>query len=99
MYGDVEGKQVLVFDDFINAGSTVETSAEVLKKNGAKSVHFFATHGIFANNGQERVQKSQIDTVIVTNSIPQEVKVEKLKVLSVSSIFSDALSSWMPQAL
>jgi len=99
MYGDVEGKQVMVFDDFINTGSTVESCSELLKNNGAESVHFFATHGIFANNGQERIQKSKIDSVIVTNSIPQKAKVAKLKVIDVASVFADALSSWMPQAL
>ncbi len=97
VHGDVEGKEVLVFDDFINSGSTVESCAEILKKSGAKAVHFFATHGIFANNGQERVQNSMIDTVIVTNSIPQKVEVSKLKVIDVSSIFANALAAWMPQ--
>lgn len=99
LHGDVTGKEVLVFDDFINSGSTVESSAALLKENGAKAVHFFATHGIFANNGQERVQNSQIDTVVVTNSIPQLTKAEKLKVVDVTPIFAEALASWMPQEM
>lgn len=42
LHGDVEGKQVLVFDDFINSGSTVIETDRILKENGAQSVHFFA---------------------------------------------------------
>ncbi len=96
MYGDVEGKVMLIFDDFINSGSTVEETARILKKNGAKEVHFFATHGIFANNGQERVQKSEVDSVVITNSIPQMIAESKIKVLDVSGLFADALSAWGP---
>lgn len=99
VHGDVKGKEVLVFDDFINSGSTVESAAALLKKNGAKAVHFFATHGLFANNGQDRVQKSQVDTVVVTNSIDQPIEVPKLKVLDIGPTFADALSTWMPQDL
>ena len=86
----------LIFDDFINSGSTVEETARILKKNGAKEVHFFATHGIFANNGQERVQKSEVDSVVITNSIPQMIAESKIKVLDVSGLFADALSAWGP---
>jgi ribose-phosphate pyrophosphokinase len=97
MYGDVEGKVVLVFDDFINSGSTVEATAEILKENGAKEAHFFATHGLFANNGRDRVQNSMIDSVVITNSVPQEAEntqQPKIKVVDVSPIFADALSAW-----
>jgi len=68
--GNVNGKIVIVFDDVINAGGTVVNCAEILKARGAAEVHFFATHGLFADNGQAKINASMIDTVIVTNSIP-----------------------------
>ena len=91
---EVQGKTVFVFDDVINSGSTVVNAAETLKKNGAKAVHFFATHGLFANKGYERIEKSTIDTVVITNSIAQELS-PKVKVLDISKIFAEALADWM----
>jgi len=93
MSGEVEGKHVLLFDDLINSGSTVVSSSDILKKNGAKSVHFFATHGIFANNGCERIQNSSIDSVVVTNSIQQTMG-DKFHIIDVSKLFADAVSAW-----
>ena len=93
LHGDVQGKTVLLFDDVINSGGTVVSSAEVLKDNGAQAVHFMATHGIFANNGQQRVLESRIDTVIVTNSIAQQPH-EKILVLDTSAIFASDLAVW-----
>jgi ribose-phosphate pyrophosphokinase len=93
LHGDVEGKIVLIFDDLINSGSTVVSAAQILKDNGAKEVHFFASHGIFANNGHQRVENSLIDSVVVTNSIAQD-STQKLKVLDIGQTFADALSAW-----
>lgn len=91
--GEVEGKNVLIFDDLISTGSTVVSATELLKKHHAKSVHFFATHGIFAQNGYERIKNSGVDSVIVTNSIQQQ-KADNVVVLDVSELFANALSAW-----
>jgi ribose-phosphate pyrophosphokinase len=96
-YGDVEDKIVLIFDDFINSGSTVHTAAETVKENGAQEVHFFATHGLFTNNGVDRVENSVVDSVVVTNSIDHEKLGSKIKVVDISKIFADALSAWGPR--
>ncbi len=92
--GDVTGKEVFIFDDLINTGSTIVSSAELLKNNGAKAVHFFATHGIFAENGYERIEKSLVDTVVVTNSIAQK-NGDKLRVLDTAPVFAEALTTWV----
>jgi ribose-phosphate pyrophosphokinase len=95
LHGDVEGKSVLLFDDAINSGATIVKSAKTLKENGAKEVHFCATHGLFADNGVERIQNSMVDSVIITNSIHHEQVPSKIKVIDVSGLFADELNGWM----
>lgn len=92
--GDVTGKDVLIFDDVINSGSTVVTTSEILKQQGAKSVHFLAAHGIFAKNGVETINNSQVDSVVITNSIAHQQLSDKIKVIDCSQLFADALSAW-----
>jgi len=91
--GDVDGKSVLIFDDVINSGGTVATGAKFLKEHGAKQVHFFSTHGIFAK-GLDPIIKSEVDSVVITNSIEQPEKNEKVKVLDAGPVFADALEIW-----
>ncbi len=91
--GEVAGKSIVIFDDIINSGSTIISAAELLKKNGAQEVHFFATHGIFAK-GYDAVVNSKVDSVVVTNSIDQKIQHPKIKVLDASSIFAEALQTW-----
>lgn len=99
--GDVNGKIVVVFDDVINSGGTVVNTAELLKSRGAAAVHFFATHGIFAENGKEKIQNSVIDTVVVTNSIPHIPSGDnpdtysKIHYLDSSQLFVNALRPWL----
>jgi ribose-phosphate pyrophosphokinase len=87
----VKNKNIVVLDDVIISGSTVVESAALLKKEGAKKVYFLASHGVFCQ-GFSAIEKSQIDQVIVSNSIPQvKEKNKKLKVLDVSSVFAEEL--------
>ncbi len=92
LHGDVEDKDVLIFDDVINTGSTISSSAKLLKKQGAKNVYFFATHGIFAN-GFESLDLSLINKIIVTNSIPQSTSHPKLEVLSIADTIAESLKT------
>jgi ribose-phosphate pyrophosphokinase len=94
LHGNVQGKNVFILDDVINTGSTVVTAGSFLKSQGAKSVHFMSTHGIFADNGQDRVDTSEVDSVIVTNSIPQDVPSKKIKTISCAPLFCEALATW-----
>ncbi len=94
LHGEVEGKSVLIYDDLINTGSTIGTATSILKENGAKEVHFFATHGTFANNGYERVAQSGADSVVVTNSIQQNNTPKNIHVLDVGPLFADSLATW-----
>lgn len=92
--GEVKNKIVLVFDDCINGGSTVIESARFLKELGAAQVHFLATHGPLVKDAIAKLQESQIDSIVVTNSIQLENLPEKFNILDVSTLFADALKDW-----
>lgn len=95
VHGNVKDKIILIFDDCILSGGTVVEAAEILKKEGAKQVHFLSTHGLFTGEAKEMLQKSKVDSVVVTNSIHQVALPDKIKVIDVSQLFVDAISDWM----
>lgn len=91
----VKGQKCLIFDDLISTGGTVIEAAKILKKEGASKVVFFATHALLVNKANEKLEKSLVDKVIVTNSvaIPQEKKFRKLEILSLASLLAGFLTS------
>ena len=92
--GDVEGRDVLMFDDMISTAGTICTAAAVVKANGAASVRVAATHGVFAGPAIERLENSVIDEVIITDTITLRddvKKLDKLKVLSVAELIGEAI--------
>ena len=90
--GDMSGKVCIVIDDCINTGSTVIEGARELKKHGAKRVVFYATHPLLGGNASETLQKSEVDEVIVSDTVSVEGKIfPKLRVLSVVPLFAEAL--------
>ncbi len=94
--GDVNGRDVLMFDDMISTAGTICSAAEVVKDHGANSVRVAATHGVFAGPALERLASSVIDEVVVTDTIAltDEVKkLDKLKVLSVAQLIGEAIDS------
>ena len=91
LIGEVSGKVCIIIDDEINTGGTVVNAADALFKNGAKEVYVMASHGVFAGNGIEKIEKSRIKEVIVTNSLPIKAKSAKIKVISVAPLFGNAI--------
>ena len=92
--GSVENKDVFVLDDVIVSGGTVVTSSKLLKDEGARSVTFLATHGIFCENGLAKILDSVADRIIISNSIAHEEENSKLEILDLSSLFAELLKSW-----
>lgn len=92
--GDVSGKTCVIIDDLINGGSTAVESCKILKKSGAKSVKIYATHGLFAGDAIEMLQKSDLDEVVVTDTCSIEKEFPKLRIVSVASVFADELKQW-----
>lgn len=95
LHGNVENKDVILFDDVVVSGSTVIEASSALKKSGAKSVHFMTTHGLFTDNAVKKIQNSEIDSLIITNSIHHQSLNNKIKVLDIAPIFVEALRKWI----
>ncbi|MAG21685.1 MAG: ribose-phosphate pyrophosphokinase [Candidatus Diapherotrites archaeon] len=90
LIGDVKGKDCVVFEDMIDTGGTIRAAAKTVKAAGANSVTVFATHGIFSKDALEKIEQSEIDRVIITDSIPQKGN-GKLEVLDISDLLGKAI--------
>ncbi|MEN8253541.1 MAG: ribose-phosphate pyrophosphokinase [Patescibacteria group bacterium] len=93
--GEVRGKNVLFFDDVIVSGGTVIEAARIMKERGAKDVCFFSTHGLFVKNSIKKLEESQVDKIIITNSIYHENLNGKIKVLDATPLFAEELREWL----
>ena len=92
LIGDVKDRNVILIDDMIDTAGTLCKAAEILMKNGAKSVRAMATHPVLSGKAYENIEKSQIMEVIVTDTIPVKAELSsKIKVLSCASLFADVM--------
>ena len=91
--GDVRGKDCLLVDDMIDTAGTMSEAIKVLKKMGARRVLAAATHPLLSGEAVDRLVASDIDEVVVTNTveIPEERKFDGLKEMSVANIFAEAI--------
>jgi ribose-phosphate pyrophosphokinase len=89
--GDVKGKNVIVVDDMIDTAGTITVAADMMMAEGAKSVRVIASHPVLSGPAYERIEKSQLTEVIVTDTIPLKQHSNKIKVLSVADIFADTI--------
>jgi ribose-phosphate pyrophosphokinase len=91
--GEVAGSDIIILDDIISTAGTVTQAAEALKNAGAGKIMVMATHPVFSGPALERLEKSCIEEVVVTNSIPFSGlgKCGKVKVLDVSPLLGEAI--------
>ncbi|MBK9683425.1 MAG: ribose-phosphate pyrophosphokinase [Betaproteobacteria bacterium] len=92
--GEIEGRNCVIMDDMIDTAGTLVKAAEVLKERGARSVYAYCTHPVFSGPAVERLMASQIDEVVVTNTIPlsDEAKAcAKVRQLSVAFLFAETM--------
>ena len=92
--GDIEGKVCIVPDDIIDTAGTLCNAANALKEKGAKAVKAYITHPVLSGPAIERLEKSDIDELVVTNSIPlsQEAqKCSKIRVISPGSTIAECI--------
>ncbi len=68
--GEVEGRNCVIMDDMVDTAGTLTKAAEVLKERGAKKVVAYCTHPVLSGPAIERIQKSPLDELVVTNTIP-----------------------------
>lgn len=89
--GDVKGKDVIIVDDMIDTAGTITKAANLMKAAGAKSVRAFAAHAVLSGPAVERIEKSELEEVYFTDSIHKELNCEKIKYISVSEAFGEAI--------
>ncbi len=93
LIGNVAGKTAVVVDDIVDTAGSLTEGAKALTNYGAKEVYACCTHPVLSPPAVERVVDSNIKELVVTNTIPvpQEKRVDKIKVLSVAPIFGEAI--------
>ena len=90
--GDIEGKEVILVDDMIDTAGTITNGAQALIDRGAKCVDACCTHAVLSGPAIERIEKSPIQELGTTNTIPLgDKKCDKIKVLSVAPVIGEAI--------
>lgn len=93
LIGNVEGQDVILVDDMVDTAGTLTAAADIMMSRGANSVRAVCTHAILSGKAYERIENSQIQELIVTDSIPLRQESEKIKVLSCADLFADVMLS------
>ena len=92
--GNVKGKICLIVDDIIDSGGTIVNAAKALKDRGAKEVHVYVTHGVLSGEAVEKIKKSHIKNLVLTDTIDNDTKVKNAKnihVLTISNLIGEAI--------
>ncbi len=91
--GEVEGKTAILIDDIIDTAGTITIAAEALIESGAKKVYACCTHPVLSGPAIERIDKSSIEELVITNSIalPEEKESPKIKQLSIAPLLANAI--------
>ena len=92
--GDVAGKTAILLDDMVDTAGTLCSGADMLIDAGAEEVHACCSHGVLSGPAIERLEKSKIKSLVITNSIPLQGEArqcKKIKVLSVSELLGESI--------
>ena len=92
--GEIEGRNCVIMDDMIDTAGTLVKAAEVLKERGAGKVYAYCTHPVFSGPAIERIAGSQLDEVVITNTIPLTDAAKscgKIRQLSVAFLFAETI--------
>ena len=79
LIGEVEGRTCVLVDDIVDTAGTLCKAAEALKKNGATKVVAYATHAVLSGGAIDNIKNSQLDELVVANSIPLSEEAKKCK--------------------
>ena len=94
LIGNVENKNVILIDDIVDTAGTLCKAADIIIEKGAKSVRAIATHGVLSGKAYENIEKSKLQEIIITDSIPLKNNLSsKIKVLSCAPLFADVMNS------
>ena len=91
--GDVSGKDVVIIDDMVDTAGTLTKAADLMIENGATSVRAYCTHGILSGSAYERLDSSNIEELVITNTIPKIHNSKKVREVSVAPFFAQTINS------
>jgi ribose-phosphate pyrophosphokinase len=91
LVGDVTGRDVVLVDDIVDTAGTLTKAATVIMENKANSVRAVCTHPLFSSNAVERLEKSAISEIVVTDTIPLKRESSKITVLSTANLFAEVI--------
>lgn len=91
LIGDVQGKNVVLVDDLVDTAGTLTKAADLMMDRGAISVRAITTHGLLSGNAFSKIEKSKLQELIITDSIPIQRESTKVKVLSCADLFADVM--------
>ncbi len=92
--GDVAGRTCVIMDDMVDTANTLCEAAAALKKHGAKKVLAYATHPVLSGGAAERIQNSELDELVVTNTIPlglESANCKKIRQLSAAELLAETI--------
>ncbi len=93
LIGDVTGKNVVLVDDMVDTAGTLTKAADVMMERGAISVRAICTHPVLSGEAYDRIERSKLQELIVTDSIPLRQESKKIKVVSCAELFADVMKS------
>jgi len=89
--GEVKGKDVILVDDMCDTAGTLTKAADLFLEQGALSVRAFCTHAVLSGPAYERIEKSGLTELVVTDTIPLKQASDKIRVVSTSNLFADVI--------
>ena len=92
--GNVSNKTCVIVDDIIDSGGTIVSAAKILKEKGAKDVHVYVSHGVLSGNAVEKIKKSKIKNLVITDTIDNSQKLKKannIEILSISNLVGEEI--------
>lgn len=89
--GDVSGKHVILIDDICDTAGTLSKAASVLKEKGALTVRAFCTHPVLSGKAYENIENSELEELVVCDTIPLKQQSPKIKVLTTAELFGVAI--------
>ena len=100
--GNVSNKTCVIVDDIIDSGGTIVSAAKILKEKGAKDVHVYVSHGVLSGNAVEKIKKSKIKNLVITDTIDNSQKLKKannIEILTISNLVGEAIKEYQIQHL
>ena len=91
LIGEVKGKNVILVDDMVDTAATLTKAATLMKDRGAISVRAICTHALLSGEAYNKIEESELEELIVTDSIPPRISHNKVKVLSCAPLFAEVM--------